>query len=404
MVQHLRLSSRFSVTCVGLAFALTSFTMAVTAPAAHATDLVQITTCGQSVNADAILMKNLTCADDGLAITGDGVTVDLDGHVIRSTTGTGRGIVLDGPRGSTATVRGPGNVKGFQTGIDALEYLGFPPQPASPYRHHLIVDGVRLLDNMSGIQVLDSLTDVTASTIRGTNGIGTPGGPSSTASAGVVNLDSSSVKSTGAALQSSLGGEMYVRHSQVSGGTIYQGSNTHVGVADSTLKEVRIYAVDGFIGIERSLMVDTSVSLVVTGGSFNDNVIRSTRGGVAFDDGSGGYATSFEGNRFSGWDNAIQIASSSSRVDITNNRFDHNVTGILTQCSSGAIRSNTLRSNTGDAIVLGCGQWAVGGNRMFSNGGSGINATGLVQVTDEGGNIARGNAEPQCVGVVCLSR
>jgi len=80
------------------------------------------------------------------------------------------------------------------------------------------------------------------------------------------------------------------------------------------------------------------------------------------------------------------------------------VTGILTQCSSGAIRSNTLRSNTGDAIVLGCGQWAVGGNRMFSNGGSGINATGLVQVTDEGGNIARGNAEPQCVGVVCLSR
>ena len=42
---------------------------------------------------------------------------------------------------------------------------------------------------------------------------------------------------------------------------------------------------------------------------------------------------------------------------------------------------------------------------MMKNDGLGISATGpLLEVSDEGGNVARGNAEPQCVGVVCTRR
>ena len=57
---------------------------------------------------------------------------------------------------------------------------------------------------------------------------------------------------------------------------------------------------------------------------------------------------------------------------------------------SGAIRNNTLVRNSGDAIHLECGQWAVGGNLMKFNGGLGINVSGPnVQVTDERQAIAR---------------
>ena len=42
---------------------------------------------------------------------------------------------------------------------------------------------------------------------------------------------------------------------------------------------------------------------------------------------------------------------------------------------------------------------------MLFNGGLGIDASGpavQLQIIDEGDNIARGNAEPQCVGVLCV--
>ncbi len=47
--------------------------------------------------------------------------------------------------------------------------------------------------------------------------------------------------------------------------------------------------------------------------------------------------------------------------------------------------------------------WQVGSNVAMRNGGLGIDAEASpgFTVTDDGGNVARHNQPPQCVGVVC---
>jgi len=391
---------------LGLAFALTSFAMAVTGPAAHAIDAVPITTCGQSVATDAVLVKNLTCAGDGVIITGDGVTVDLGGHVLRSTAGGGRGVVIDAPSGSTATVRGPGKIKGFGTGI-----LGGRIEPIP---HHIIVIGATLLDNNEGIRVYESVTDVVRTTIRGISGIGPEFGS-------VINLDESTVVSSGVAIGGSPGltvrNEIHISNSQLRGGSLDVSQDTHLHAVESTFTNISSFECsESSVRIERSRLVNTSFSFQAEcGGSFEDNTFRSTSGGVALSLISRSWPGTFpiSGNRFSGWYDAVLIGAYFERTEITGNRFEHNVTGIRASASpgptpdcsiggDGVIRNNTLVHNSGDAIAL-CGQWAVGGNRVLSNGGLGIKAAGA-QITDEGGNIARGNAEPQCVGVICTRR
>ncbi|MGZ4784353.1 MAG: right-handed parallel beta-helix repeat-containing protein, partial [Acidimicrobiales bacterium] len=411
----------------GVTVAAASIISGVLAPAAHATgpEPVSITSCGQSVASDAVLVKTLTCPGEGVIITGAGVTLDLGGHALRSSTGTGGGVVIAGPSGSTATVRGPGKVKGFLRGIDDVprsDTTGSPtttpttPTPTTAttsFRHHVIVDGVVLLDNTWGIQVIEDLTDVSGTTIRGTNGIGGVDCTGSCASGGVVNLTSSAVTASGLALVAvSPSSQVQISHSHLGGG-IDLGTSSGFDAADSTFKDARISVSDAGMSIERSRLVDTSVSLDSTsGGTFTDNLVRSTKGGTAFDvGGSGVFRSVFEGNRFTGWDDAIVTDPATFQVEVTGNRFEGNVTGVRTgvgtfPCadgSAGALRSNRFVRNSGDAVVLSCGQWAVGGNQLLFNGGLGIDASGpLVQVTDEGGNVALGNAPPQCVGVVCL--
>ena len=406
MVQQLRVSRRMRVVGVGMAFACTSFVMAVTAPAAHATDAVEISTCGQSVTTDAVLVKNLVCPGDGVIIAADGVTVDLGGHVLRSSTGAGRGVVIGGPFGSAATVRGPGKVKGFGTGI-----AGGPEFWVS---HHAIVDGVALLDNYTGIASRGSTIDVSGTTIRATNGI-VIGFDS------VVNIDGSSVTSTGIAIgddpRSEARDRIHVTNSQLRGGSMSLSQDSGLVGEDSTFANIGSVACsESYVSMARSRLVNTSFSFQAEcNGSFTDNTIRSTSGGIALNLISRSWPGTFpvSGNRFSGWDEAVVIGVYFERAEITGNRFEHNVTGIhasaspgpTPDCSAGddgVIRNNTLVHNSGDAVVL-CGQWAVGGNRLLSNGGVGIAAAGA-QITDEGGNIARGNADPQCVGVVCVPR
>jgi len=391
---------------LGLAFALTSFAMAVTGPAAHAIDAVPITTCGQSVATDAVLVKNLTCAGDGVIITGDGVTVDLGGHVLRSTAG-GIGVLIDAFSNTTATVRGPGKVTGFGTAIAGGPSFSRP--------HHVIVTGATLLDNSLGIRVSGSVVDVSGTTIRGANGI-TPGFSST------INIDGSSMISTGVAIGgfgsgSAAWNHIHIGNSQLRGGSLDASQDTGVWGVDSTFTDIGPVACsESYVSMERSRLVNTSFSFQAEcGGSFEDNTFRSTSGGVALSLISRSWPGTFpiSGNRFSGWDDAVLIGAYFERTEITGNRFEHNVTGIRASASpgptpdcsigsDGVIRNNTLVHNSGDAVAL-CGQWAVGGNRVLSNGGLGINAAGA-QITDEGGNIARGNAEPQCVGVICTRR
>jgi len=375
------------------------------------------------VSTDAVLAKNLTCTGDGVIITGDGVIVDLGHHTIRSSTGTGSGIVVAASTGATATVKGPGRVKGFLRGIDDVPRadqtasLESDPLPSS-LRHHVIVSGVTLVDNSWGVQVVSDLTDVTGTTIQGVNGIGGNGNPhSAEPSVGIVNLASTSVTSTGIALDTGGGGAFDVGTSRVSGGSIFLTVNVTLHVADSKLLHVDFGCSDGGVSIERSRLVNTPLAIgSVCGSNISDNVVRSTQGGTGIGLMNNGPFTSvIDGNQFSGWDDAIDVSLYNASITITDNHFQDNVTGIRSagspatcvsgSSSTGAIRNNTLVRNSGDAIYLDCGEWAVGNNRMVRNGGLGINASGPdVQITDEGGNIASRNMQPQCVGVVCVPR
>ena len=51
-----------------------------TAPTASAGPTVR---CGDTITSDVVLTKNLTCSGDGLQVTADGVTVDLNGYRLR---------------------------------------------------------------------------------------------------------------------------------------------------------------------------------------------------------------------------------------------------------------------------------------------------------------------------------
>ena len=257
-------------------------------------------------------------------------------------------------------------------------------------------------------------------TIRGTDGIGIPCRRPGCDSAGTINVTRSSITSTGVAVNPEMNGSVEITASQVHGGGIFSTINGAIGVHESTLHDVQLGCSESGISISRSRMLDTTVFA----GSYcsldiRDNTIRSTSGGTAISPGYDPFSTStLDGNRFFGWDVAIEAGATATNVQITSNRFEDNGTGIGTGsgtigCSngpalpSGAIRDNVLVRNRGNAIQLDCGQWAVGGNRMIRNIGLGFSTTGpstQVNITDEGGNIASRNAEPQCVGIVCLPR
>lgn len=120
------------------------------------------------------------------------------------------------------------------------------------------------------------------------------------------------------------------------------------------------------------------------------------------------FPVTIDGNRFTGWDVGVSLSPYARGITVTDNRLDHDGVGITAatcapqdEPSSGSITGNTVSHNTGDGISLGCGTWTVGGNRMVANAGLGFEADATAVITDAGGNVAKQNAEPQCVGLVC---
>ena len=77
----------------------------------------QISPCSMIVETDFKLETNLNCYKDGLIVSGNGITLDLNGKTI---TGPGKtlehsGIVI---LGNDVTINGPGSVTNFQKGIN----------------------------------------------------------------------------------------------------------------------------------------------------------------------------------------------------------------------------------------------------------------------------------------------
>jgi hypothetical protein len=63
--------------------AIAAFVLIAIAPEAEGKSGVLITTCGQTVTTNAVLTQNLVCPGSGIIVGASGITIDLDGFVIR---------------------------------------------------------------------------------------------------------------------------------------------------------------------------------------------------------------------------------------------------------------------------------------------------------------------------------
>ena len=375
------------------ALAISMVGLVVPVSAAGATRPPDVT-CGQVVTTDVTLRSDLTCTGDALTIAANDVTVRLAGHTITSGDGTGTGIVFGDPgTGSCvtgATVSG-GTVTGFATGIG--DWSG------CTYAHDDAVRGMQLLDNTWGISVPGLTLDVDRSTIDGPNGID-PYCPVCE-SGGQVNLTRSSVTATGVNV-SSFGIFHSISDSRLVGGTIYSEVNGPIHISGSRLLGVTLDCGDASFTI-----VDTTI---LGGGGLSggacSTLLQHDRfvgpgSGIGFEPGPG-YPMTVTDSVFTGWNTAVVV---DDQATITGSTFRDNATGVACTaryCEGGTVTGNRFVANSGTGLLLTTGLWHVGSNEVLRNGGLGIDAEGpTLTVVDDGGNVARRNLAPQCVGVVC---
>jgi putative surface-exposed virulence protein len=80
-----------------------------------------ITTCGQVVTTNALLTQDLTCAGTGVIVGASGITIDLNGHVLKGD-GTAGHYGIDNKSGYEDLVVKNGVVRNFDTGVYAIGY------------------------------------------------------------------------------------------------------------------------------------------------------------------------------------------------------------------------------------------------------------------------------------------
>jgi hypothetical protein len=365
-----------------------------------------ITACGQVITTDAVLRTDLTCPGTALAIEASDVTVRLDGHTIASADGNGMGVQLGvptgpaGPQGLQGVVVRGGHISGFATGVEIVTTGSMTSPPDS-------LQGTILTNNTNGVFVANFGAAPTLDhlTIVGTNGV--MSGfffPSS------WNVNDSTITVTGVSLVT---GGSTVDSSRLAGGTI----DAPVG-GGVTIRDSHLNGVTGECG---------DVNFVVTNSRIDGGTLQG--GGGCYMDLSGnrftgpgsGVAVQFDvpfsvpsilaDNTFTGWYTAVIVADDSNPSSmITGDVFRHNVNGILgcpgsgPFCEGGTVIGNQFLDNSGIGLSVSKGTWRIGSNTALRNGGLGIDAQGTnLTVIDEGGDVARHNQPPQCVGVVCSS-
>jgi hypothetical protein len=115
--------------------------------------------CGAAIDTDLVLQQDLTCTGDGLIVAAP-VTIDLNGHTLRGTGGSGRGLFAGWP----VTVKN-GTITAFDQGV--VVTAGANPTTLSG----LTITGNRI--GVAGGQY--SITTITGSTIADNSGNGFEG-------------------------------------------------------------------------------------------------------------------------------------------------------------------------------------------------------------------------------------
>jgi hypothetical protein len=360
--------------------------------------------CGQTITTSVVLRADLACAGDGLIIAADGVTVWLAGHTISSTDGTGVGVRFGIPPTPTqssvcvehAAVRG-GTISGFSRGV----FGGY----CDPHSNE--VSSLRLMGNTWGVYLQNSFSlGIDHTTIVGPNGIG---GPFSSGSvAGGVSLTNSRIDvtdPTGISLLSAWVPSS-VSNSRLNGGRALGVADGHLFFTNSSLHGVAVDCSDANVAITGSYVVGGTVGPgSVCGYYLSGDHFIGPGSGVGASVGGYSYLATVTDTEFTGWD--VGLIVNPGPATITGNTFAHNGTG-LTACTtsncSGTVSGNSFYGNLGPGLVLRSGTWHVGSNVAARNGGLGIDAQNpALTVIDDGGNVARRNLPPQCVGVACAA-
>lgn len=363
---------------------------------AKAPDLV----CGQLVTEDAVLRSDLICAGDGLIVGASNVTIRLAGHTITSADGAGVGIRFGAADLSASAcvenvVVSGGTVSGFATGVSNNSCF---PEPTVGN----LVSRTTLADNTWATYASGySHLRVDRTTIVGPNGLGGPFAPSSLV--GTTELTRSTIQVTSPDGYSTRAG-FTASSSTFEGGTVYSFPSAYLTIADSRLTDVSITCSDGEVTISNSRLVGGAVlGGAVCGYHLDGNRHVGPGSGTAVALG-GGFPSEVTNSVFKGWDTALELGQ--GEFTVTGNTFRDNATGVdvacVRGCFKGTVSGNSFLANSGPGLVIRGGTWHVGSNTARRNGGLGIDASGPgLSVIDDGGNVARRNLPPQCVGVVC---
>jgi Periplasmic copper-binding protein (NosD)/Right handed beta helix region len=152
-----------------------------------------ITSCGQTVTDDAVLSQDLSCpGSDGIVVGSSGITIDLNGHVLRGDGVAGHdGISVD--TYDQVTIRN-GTVRNFGYGIDATNGA------AGLAVSNMVVSG----STMDGVFALDAGVKITKTTVarNGLKGITVGDSASVTSTTAVGNAYGIEMQGSGLSLRS----------------------------------------------------------------------------------------------------------------------------------------------------------------------------------------------------------
>lgn len=364
--------------------------------------------CGQVISQNVVLMKNLTCAGNGLLITaGTNVTVDLNGHTIR---GSGTGVAISNDTSGYSryiaglTVRN-GTITGFNTGVDA-RFIG--TGSCSTPTGQVQLDSVRMLNNGTGLTTHficgAPLSVISNSLFRGNTSAGAVVTQAAVTNStfdhngiGLANYGSGSVAGPADVTDSTF-------TSNGKGVTCWDGA---VDIASSSFRDNTV-GVGGPVG--RSTYI--CYPLTVTDSSFSGSLVGISHSYVS----QGGIT----GSKFTDSTVGIEmLAAPATDYTVAGNTFaDNGAAGLYLDAFAPSaswppipITGNTFKDNgfapagwvTPSGSPLNAGLWTNTGlltdNVAKDNAGYGIEAYGVV---DGGSNIAKGNGAPgQCLGITC---
>ena len=348
--------------------------------------------CGDTITTSTRLSHDLECPGTeapALRIIGTGAVLDLGGHTVRRTgpeTGQSVGIVVM----SNSTVRN-GTIRGFDLGyvLDA---------GAEHFPEHVWLSRLTFIGNSAAIYNRSGSATFTITDARLLgNGIGV--GSEQDASSGTFEVRSTVFMGNRIALSANLHSANVVR-------------------STFSFNELVVWCPYGSISFTSSWIVQNGTVGRLPIGEFGYGLcsevsfvgtVIARNGSLAPADQPAWEPFDFElrGSWIAGNESGLNVRAMT--VEIQGNTWWGNGGGLaladlpeyVPPPLTGTVRGNRFLYNQGDGLrVTVPSALSVSRNAAIGNTGWGIHAP---EVIDGGGNVARGNAAGDCVGVICSS-